>query len=49
MDEKELLEIIEKAARDGRKELDLSWEIIKSVPTEIKKLKNLTKLDMCGN
>jgi hypothetical protein len=40
MDEKEVLEIIEEAARDGRRELDLSNKGIKSLPAEIGKLKN---------
>ncbi|MBC8468948.1 MAG: leucine-rich repeat domain-containing protein [Planctomycetes bacterium] len=49
MEEKELLEIIEEAARDGRKELHLSNERIVSIPTEIRNLTNLTELDLSGN
>ena len=49
MDEKELLEIIEEAARDRRKTLVLSHRKIKSLPAEIRKLKNLEALLLNGN
>jgi internalin A len=49
MEEKELLEIIEKAAKDGRKELDLSNKGIKSLPAEIGQLKNLRELYLFDN
>ena len=44
MEEKELLKIIEEAARDGRTELDLSKKGIKSLPAEIGRLTKLTEL-----
>ncbi|MCP4611866.1 MAG: GTP-binding protein [Planctomycetes bacterium] len=49
MDEKELLEIIEEAAEDGTKELNLSYRDITSLPAEIGWLENLTILDLWGN
>ncbi len=49
MDEKELLEIIEQADKDGRTELDLSYKGMTSLSPEIGKLKNLTSLDLTGN
>ena len=49
MEEKELLEIIGKAARDGRTELDLLGEGIKSLPAEIGQLTNLTVLYLSRN
>jgi len=49
LEEKELLKIIEEADRDGRTELDLSNEKIKSLPAEIGQLKNLKVLDLSGN
>ena len=49
MEEKELLEIIEEADRDGRPELDLSNEGIKSLPVEIGRLTNLKVLDLSEN
>ena len=49
MDEKELLKIIEEAARDGRTYLDLSEEGIKTLPPEIGNLKKLTTLYLFKN
>ena len=49
MEEKELLEIIEEAAEDGRTELNLSDEKIKSLPAEIGQLTNLKELSLSGN
>jgi len=49
MEEKELLKIIEEAARYGRKRLGLSYSEIKSLPAEIGRLTNLTELDLSGN
>ncbi len=49
MEEKELLKIIEEAARDGRAELDLTNKKIKSLPVEIGRLTNLTKLFLHNN
>lgn len=49
MTEKELLEKIDQAARDGRTKLDLSGENIKSLPKELGKLANLTVLDLSIN
>ena len=47
--EKELLKIIEEAARDGRTYLYLDDQRIKSLPTEIGQLTNLTKLRLYKN
>jgi hypothetical protein len=44
MTEKEVLEQIEQAARDGGAELDLSNQGIKTLPAEIGKLTNLNEL-----
>jgi len=49
MTDKELLEIIDQAAKDGRTELDLSGKNIKSLPPELAKLTNLTELDLSYN
>ncbi len=49
MTEKEVLEIIERAAKDGRKYLDLSCKGFKIPPTEIGNLMNLNKLDLGEN
>jgi len=49
MEEKELLKIIEEAARDGRTEIDLSYKKIKSLPAKIGQLTNLTMLFMYHN
>jgi Leucine-rich repeat (LRR) protein len=49
MDEKEVLEIIEEAARDGRTELDLNNKGIESLPAEIGNLTNLTELYLYNN
>jgi len=49
MTEKELIEVIERAARDGRTELDLSNRGIESLPPEIGKLTKLTVLDLSYN
>lgn len=44
MNQEELLKLIEKAAEDGREELNLSYEGLTKLPEEIGKLKNWTKL-----
>lgn len=49
MTEKEVLEKIEQAARENWTELDLSGRGIKSLPTEIGKLTNLTGLRLLDN
>ena len=49
MTEKEVLAIIEEAAKDGRTELHLPLEGIRSLPGEIGKLTNLTTLDLFNN
>jgi Leucine-rich repeat (LRR) protein len=49
MEEKELLEIIEEAKRDGRTELDLYGRGIKSLRAEIGRLTNLRKLRLNEN
>ena len=49
MTEKEVLEIIEEAARDGRTGLDLSDNGLKSLPGEIGRLTKLTKLSLYDN
>ena len=49
MDEKELLKIIDEAARDGREELSLRGRGIKTLSPEIGKLKNLTELNLSEN
>ena len=49
MDDKELLEIIERAAREEQTRLDLSRKDIKSLPAEIGKLTNLTNFDLSYN
>jgi small GTP-binding protein len=49
MEEKELLKIIEEAARDGRTKLDLAGKGINSLPAEIGQLTNLELLDLSGN
>ena len=49
MTKKELLEIIEKAAREGKTELELSDRGIKELPAEIGQLTNLTELDLSLN
>ncbi len=46
MTEEELLQVIEKAARDKRESLDLSRKGLKSLPAEIGNLTNLTSLDL---
>ncbi|NIP41904.1 MAG: GTPase, partial [candidate division Zixibacteria bacterium] len=49
MTEKEVLEIIEQAARGGWTRLDLSGKDIKSLTAEIGNLTNLTRLNLNGN
>ena len=49
MDEKELLEIVEQAAKEGRTELDLSKKNITTLPPEIGSLKDLTTLNLSYN
>jgi len=49
MDEKQLLQTIEQAARDGRTGLNLSLKFIESLPPQIGQLTNLTELDLSGN
>jgi internalin A len=49
MDEKELLELIEKAAKGKATLLDLSKKGIKELPVEIGQLKNLTFLNLSEN
>jgi GTPase SAR1 family protein len=49
MEEKELLKIIERAARDGRTKLDLSNKGMKSLPAEIGRLTNLKRLYLNRN
>jgi len=44
-----LLEVIDRAAKDGRTELDLSGKGIKSLPPQLGKLTNLTRLDLRNN
>ncbi|MBE9041330.1 leucine-rich repeat domain-containing protein, partial [Oscillatoriales cyanobacterium LEGE 11467] len=45
----ELLQIIEKAARDGATVLDLSYNQLSSLPSEIGQLQNLSSLDLSNN
>jgi len=49
MEEKEVLEIIEEAAKYGRTELNLSNQNIKSLPAEIGRLTNLRELILYNN
>jgi small GTP-binding protein len=49
MDEKELLKIIEHAAREKQFQLNLSLKNIKSLPSKIGNLVNLIELDLQGN
>ncbi|EAZ92816.1 COR domain-containing protein [Crocosphaera chwakensis] len=49
MTEEELLQVIEKAAKDKRKSLSLSFKKLTSLPPEIGKLTNLTSLSVLGN
>ena len=49
MDQNELLQIIERAAEEKATELDLSGKYIKSLPSQIGQLTNLTKLWLFGN
>jgi Leucine-rich repeat (LRR) protein len=49
MTEKEVLEIIEKAAREGSTELRLSYKGLKSLPGKIGELTNLKKLYLEAN
>lgn len=49
MDREELLKIIERAAREGQTQLDLSESAITSLPVEIGKLTELTGLDLALN
>jgi len=49
MTEKELLKIIDRAARDGRTELDLPGKNIKSLPPQLGTLRNLKTLSLYNN
>jgi internalin A len=49
MTDEELLEVIEKAARDRSKYLDLSHEELTSIPAKISQLTNLRWLDISSN
>ena len=46
MTEEELLQVIEKAAKDKRESLDLSFKGLTSIPPEIGQLTNLTSLSV---
>ncbi len=48
-DQQEILNLIEQAAKEGRKTLNLRHKYLKSVPPEIAKLTNLTYLDLSNN
>ncbi|MDJ0704813.1 MAG: COR domain-containing protein [Leptolyngbyaceae cyanobacterium MO_188.B28] len=49
MTEEDLLQVIEQAARDGVKELDLSYSELSQLPPEIGQLTNLITLDLRAN
>ena len=49
MTHEELLQVIEKAAREGRTKLDLSGNQLGSLPPQIAQLTNLTRLNLRGN
>jgi len=49
MNEKELLKVIEQAAKEKKKTLDLSGERLKHLPAEIGQLTNLTELSLFDN
>ncbi len=49
MNDKELLQTIERAAAEGVTRLNLSGEQLKVLPPEIGKLSGLTRLDLVGN
>jgi len=49
MDQAELIALIEKAAREGSTDLDLSREGITQLPEQIGQLVNLESLDLEGN
>ncbi|MHC4742837.1 MAG: leucine-rich repeat domain-containing protein, partial [Planctomycetota bacterium] len=49
MNQEELIKTIKRAARDGRRELDLSGENLTSLPPEIGQLRKLTVLDLQNN
>uniref|UniRef100_UPI0030DDAFE9 leucine-rich repeat domain-containing protein n=1 Tax=Crocosphaera watsonii TaxID=263511 RepID=UPI0030DDAFE9 len=49
MTEEELLQVIEKAAKDKRESLDLSFKGLTSIPPEIGQLTNLTSLNLWNN
>ena len=49
MDDKEVLKIIEEAAKDGRMKLDLSGKKLTYIPAAIGNLANLTELNLDGN
>jgi len=49
MNQTELLELIDRAAREDATSLDLSGQNIKTIPPEIAKLTNLTELYLSCN
>ena len=49
MTEEELLQVIEKSAKDKRESLDLSFKGLTSIPPEIGQLTNLTSLSLWNN
>ena len=49
MTDEKLLQVIEKAAREGRTKLDLSGNQLRSLPPQIAQLTNLTRLDLSRN
>ena len=49
MDHAECIKVIEKAAREGATELDLSSKRLTALPAEIGQLSGLTDLDLRGN
>ncbi len=49
MTDTQLLRVIERAARSGATQLDLSYRELTSLPPEIGQLDQLASLDLCGN
>ena len=49
MTQEELLQAIEKAAREGANKLDLARNNLTTLPVEICQLQNLSVLDLGGN